>query len=74
MPSLEEAWKGMELAWAQDHPATYNRAARILALAGFELGGLRTCNSAACGSVQPDGSTWRCRYCGPRAQIERLGK
>ena len=49
-------------------------AARALALAGFELGGLRTCNSSACGSVQPDGSTWRCRHCAARAKIGALGK
>ena len=31
------------------------------------------CNSAACGSVQRDGSIWRCRYCDLRIRISRLG-
>ena len=82
MLSIEETWKDLEaqavvLAWAIPRVRKPDRtldAARALALAGFELGGLRTCNSSACGSVQPDGSTWRCRYCAGRARIEALGK
>ena len=66
MPSLEEAWKGMELAWAQDHPATYNRAARILALAVLE----EATRHLSFAPGQEHGQ----RYEDLRTQIETLGK
>lgn len=76
---LDEAVRAVrQLPWGEQPPEThavlenYQEKKRALALAVLkETHG--DCWSSACGSVQRDGSIWRCGCCRIRARIRALG-